>query len=59
VFVSKNKQHKYAAPSHRGKQHAPKIVLKAAPKTYELALGMLILVDPAMDHYETRALIGA
>jgi hypothetical protein len=59
LFVSKNKQHKYAAPSHRGKQHAPKIVLKAAPKTYELVLGMLILVDPAMDRYETRALIGA
>jgi hypothetical protein len=30
--------------------------LKAAPKRYESVLGMTILVDPAMDHYETRAL---
>jgi hypothetical protein len=41
-----------------GKQGAPKAAPKPAPKTYELVLGMLILVDPAMDRYETRALIG-
>jgi hypothetical protein len=29
------------------------------PKRYESVLGILILVDPAMDHYETRELIGA
>lgn len=61
LFVSKNRQHKNAAPSHRGKAKtvAPKAAPKALPKTWELILGMLILVDPAMDRYETRALIGA
>jgi hypothetical protein len=58
VFVSKNKQHIYAAPSHRGKAKTvvPKAAPKAAPKAWATILGMSFLVDPAMDHYETRAL---
>jgi hypothetical protein len=57
MFIPKGRQHKYVEPSHRGKR---KSALKVtAPKSYELILGMLILVDPAVDHYETRELIGA
>jgi hypothetical protein len=54
-FTSKGSYHKYCDPSHLGKKAAP----KAAPKAWATILGMSFLVDPAMDRYETRALIGA
>jgi hypothetical protein len=61
LFVSKNRQHKYAAPSHR--KAAPKAALKAAskaaPKEWATILGMSFLVDPAMDRYEAREVVGA
>jgi hypothetical protein len=60
VFVSKNKKHIYATPSHR--KAAPKAAPKAkaapktAPKAWATMLGMSFVVDPALDHYETREL---
>jgi hypothetical protein len=57
LFTSKGSYHKYCDPSHR-KSKPKKIELtaarKVAPKDYALVAGMLILVDPALDHYETR-----
>lgn len=51
LFVSKSPHHKYADPSDRDKW---KGAVKAAPKTFELIAGMLILVGPALDRYEMR-----
>jgi hypothetical protein len=54
LFVSKGSYHKYCDPSHR-KAKPKKSEVKTERKDYALVAGMLILVDPAMDHYETRA----
>jgi hypothetical protein len=56
LFESVGRQHKYAAPSHRGKalKAAPKAASKPARKEWATILGMSFLVDPALDHYESR-----